>query len=339
MKKLIFLPVCLSICLNSSLSQSIPNYVPSNGLIGWWPFTNNAKDSSGNGNNGTVNGATLTSDRFGNSNSAYTFTNSTDNITLTNVVETNLLKYSVTGWFKKSSSSINTEGTIFCANNPCNAPGGLRFAIGGNNKACFGAEFQSCSSVWSYSQNQNYADGKWHFFAAIFDGVSGFIDSNHLKIYIDNVFIPQYKVVQGNTNNVFAPINNQNLPTIIGNVTGNGDNFQGQIDDIGIWNRVLTTNEIRDLYNSQINSISILKSVFAVIVSPNPANKLVNISINNILIGSNYFIYDLEGKVVTNGILKNTLTIINTEKLHNGLYFVRIGESNLLTQKFSIVSE
>ena len=42
-----------------------------NGILGYWPFCGNANDESGNGNDGTVNGATLTSDRFGNSNSAY----------------------------------------------------------------------------------------------------------------------------------------------------------------------------------------------------------------------------------------------------------------------------
>ena len=43
------------------------------GLVGYWPFCGNANDESGNGNNGTVNGATLTTDRFGNADSAYSF--------------------------------------------------------------------------------------------------------------------------------------------------------------------------------------------------------------------------------------------------------------------------
>ena len=52
--------------------------VPTNGLVAYYPFNGNANDATGNGNNGTVNGATLTSDRFGNSNSAYDF-NGVDN--------------------------------------------------------------------------------------------------------------------------------------------------------------------------------------------------------------------------------------------------------------------
>ena len=64
-----------ALCLISSLyyQAQVPSYVPTNGLVGWWPFNGNANDESGNGNNGTVNGANLTADRFGNVNKAYSF--------------------------------------------------------------------------------------------------------------------------------------------------------------------------------------------------------------------------------------------------------------------------
>ena len=53
-----------------------PDAIPdnlNNGLIAFYPFDGNANDESVNGNNGIVNGATLTEDRFGNTNSAYLF--------------------------------------------------------------------------------------------------------------------------------------------------------------------------------------------------------------------------------------------------------------------------
>ena len=55
------------------LFAQIPSYVPTNGLVGWWPFNGNANDESGKGNHGTVTGASLTLDRFGNTNTAYNF--------------------------------------------------------------------------------------------------------------------------------------------------------------------------------------------------------------------------------------------------------------------------
>ena len=42
-------------------------------MVAFYPFTGNAADSSGLSNNGVVNGASLTTDRFGNANSAYYF--------------------------------------------------------------------------------------------------------------------------------------------------------------------------------------------------------------------------------------------------------------------------
>ncbi len=70
MKQLLLLPLLFITVI--SFGQ-VPNYVPTNGLVGYWPFNGNANDESGNGNNGTNNGATLTADRFGNANSAYGF--------------------------------------------------------------------------------------------------------------------------------------------------------------------------------------------------------------------------------------------------------------------------
>ena len=51
-----------------------------NGLVAYYPFDGNANDESGNGNDGTVNGATLTEDRFGNAESAYNFDGNNANI-------------------------------------------------------------------------------------------------------------------------------------------------------------------------------------------------------------------------------------------------------------------
>ena len=42
-----------------SASAQIPSYVPTDSLVGWWPFNGNANDESGNGNDGTVYGAAI----------------------------------------------------------------------------------------------------------------------------------------------------------------------------------------------------------------------------------------------------------------------------------------
>ena len=62
------LTLALGLALNG-YSQSFLT----NGLVAYYPFNGNANDASGNGTDGTVYGATLTTNRFGNSNAAYYF--------------------------------------------------------------------------------------------------------------------------------------------------------------------------------------------------------------------------------------------------------------------------
>ena len=62
---LLFVP---SLCL-----AQLPDYVPTEGLVAWYPFNGMAADESGYGNTVEVFGATLTEDRFGNPNGAYFF--------------------------------------------------------------------------------------------------------------------------------------------------------------------------------------------------------------------------------------------------------------------------
>jgi hypothetical protein len=68
------------LCLMVVATTITFSQIPTNGLVRYWPFNGNANDESGNGNNGTVNGATLIEDRFGNSNSAYRFGGVSSNI-------------------------------------------------------------------------------------------------------------------------------------------------------------------------------------------------------------------------------------------------------------------
>jgi hypothetical protein len=88
-----------------------------NGLVACYPFNANAKDESGNGNNGTVNGATLTTDRFGKANSAYSF-NGTNFIALP-TDKFAFTEYSYSVW-------------IYVASNPTLGDAYRILSIGGN---------------------------------------------------------------------------------------------------------------------------------------------------------------------------------------------------------------
>ena len=81
-----------------------------NGLVACYPFNANAKDESGNGNNGIVNGAKLTTDRFGKANSAYDFNGGSDYIDIPSN-KLNNLTFSYSAWIKPKS--IPQSGIAF----------------------------------------------------------------------------------------------------------------------------------------------------------------------------------------------------------------------------------
>ena len=99
------------------LRQSVPSYVPTNGLVGWWPFNGNAQDGSGNGNHGIVNGGTtLSSDRFGAINGSY-FLDGGDcdfarGILLPTVIN-NTSDFSISFWAISLTNKSNQ--TLFCS--------------------------------------------------------------------------------------------------------------------------------------------------------------------------------------------------------------------------------
>ena len=81
------------------------------GLVAWYPFDGNASDISGNGNHGTVHGASISADRFGQENQAYFFDGVDDYIDLGNSTSLNPANLiTVSAWVSCSSLEICSCG-------------------------------------------------------------------------------------------------------------------------------------------------------------------------------------------------------------------------------------
>ncbi len=217
-------------------SQNVPAYVPTNGLVGWWPFSGNAIDSSGNGNHGTVNGATLTTDRFGNAGKAYSFDGVNDFILLAN---SGLINFSggltFSAWVKANDIR---HASIVDKETNCNSYG---YRISTRDNGDFWAE-HSCYGIaqpgaYGVIANTNYTTSNWYFIVGTLDLQYG------NRIYINGTQVDQGAVTQliNNTKNIEF-----GRSTLI-----QGEYFFGKIDDIGIWNRALTCQEIQALYSGQ----------------------------------------------------------------------------------------
>ncbi|MFZ4799405.1 MAG: LamG-like jellyroll fold domain-containing protein, partial [Bacteroidia bacterium] len=225
----------------------VPNYVSSNGLVAWWPFTGNASDSSGYGLNGIVSGATLTTDRFGIANKAYSFNGTSSKITAATSTRLNLLHNRTLSVWVKSTDSTSDAGIIGYLSNGHN---GYQILLKSSGKIASmednwtGGANNPPTNGWDFanSTNSNYLnDNTWHHVLSV-------RENDTTKIYIDGV-------LQNYILTTLVP-NFNSSSVIIGATNGTSQFFKGTIDEIGIWNRALTPLEITKLNYGCPNSIT-----------------------------------------------------------------------------------
>jgi len=241
MKTRNLLLIAISIAAVSATAQ-VPNYVPANGLIGWWPFNGNANDESGNGNNGTVNGTVpLVSDRNGIINTAYSFNGVPGNY----INISNLCSQFTTGSISISIwASTNQAGThsIFQQNTASDANRVLAHIDFNSN----GHTYWDYGNIWAGGRlNCNTPPttfGNWSHYVFVADEVT-----NNLSIYKDGILVCS----NTSANPSFTA---ETVDFGFGSVATSSYCYNGTLDDIGIWNRALTACEIQDLYSSQLYS-------------------------------------------------------------------------------------
>jgi hypothetical protein len=241
MKKLILI-FLLALFSQSVFSQIPipPNYVPTNGLVGWWPFNGNANDESGNGNNGTVNGATLTNDRFGVVDKAYSFDGINDFIQCLQSGLTGNQSITVSFWMKTGNGS----GQIFTYGGNGTTGNDFRIIINSYPSCLNSVAFDIYNSGIGYTTTFN---NTWDNYVVSYNSSSG-STVNSSSIYKNGILLSSSCFnSSGVTPNFMG-----NYPITFGRYHGTipTDFFQGQLDDIGYWNRALSDCEIQNLYSS-----------------------------------------------------------------------------------------
>jgi hypothetical protein len=316
---------------SSSFCTSLSGSLQS-GLAGYWPFCGNADDDSGNGNNGTVYGATLTTDRFGNANSAYNFVKTNNNyIQMNNTVGNfGTSDFSISVWFLTTD---NISSHII----------NKRFSQSWGNyweltKFLFGINETNNDLNYNFIiNNQPQTPNVWYNLIVIRNGYT-------LKYYINGLL---YQTVTTSVINNISNTSNLVIGSVITPLNGILQSHDGKIDDIGIWNRALTQQEITQLYNQNqcITNITVTDTLIInvgqlsfenpilyannITIYPNPASTDININFNNITNlngGSIKIINSLGQQVATTPITTsgtNSIMSLNTWG-GNGLYFVQI---------------
>lgn len=241
MKRIIYL-FCLTLTAILQVNAQFP--LPTEGLLGFWPFNGYVIDESGNGSNGNVYGATLVSDRFGNANSAYYF-NGTDNSIMVDYQFGNRYEseFTLSMWVKADTAQQMYAKLIsfpqhydtweefwhYLALNFYNLPGGDPiFEI---------AYFNGSGWIGKITTPEVHSE-IWQFLVFTFN-------NGNIKLYVNNEF--ESSGILSETQ-LYSPDYGFSIGSHSTNPAVDGEFFKGTIDDIRIYNRELSKYEISSLY-------------------------------------------------------------------------------------------
>ena len=315
----------------------VPSYVPNNGLVGYWPFNGNANDESVNGNNGVVEGAALTSDRYGDMGKAYSFDGQNDYISCSPLI--GIQEITVSVWLKKTGLGghlvsqndwISAENVSFAS---AYEKSSNNFSVGVNSAG--NCNFQGSQSFTSIFYN---LDSNWHHRVVTINNLG------LIRDFLDG------QLINSSTVSNFQWCNSTSAILKFG-AWWNSDvqSWDGKIDDIGIWNRALTQDEIANLYyaentcqslviNTGVLGFNPLTYNNTVTIYPNPANDQITIDCGNLanVSGWTIKIVNTLGQEVFSGAMNTQQYVVPLNSWSGqGIYFVKIydGSNNLMNTK------
>jgi len=233
-----------TISAGESIGLTITGGGPANitdGLVAWYPFNGNANDESGNGHDGIINGASLSQDRFGNLSCAYSFDGTDDFIQLSNpqTIHFGTQDFSISLWVKNNIENQNND--ILVKSQPSSwisGNKGLKMTDGGPRFGCYGIGIPKIAPDFTVEV--------WHHVIVTHDN-----NLNSIKYYIDNTiytYLPPWDVID-------LPPDNLSDVLYLGR-NGEGWYLNAYLDDIRIYNRVLSPVEIEELFYEATGSIS-----------------------------------------------------------------------------------
>ena len=230
-------------------------------LLAYFPFNGNAEDESGNGNHGSVVGATLTEDRFGNDSNTYSFNGIDNYIAYPTLWSSSPTALTMAAWFNKVPTQVEGKILYHGVNG--------EFQMSVIDTTAFAAVHLPSNWYFSYA---NISPSTWHFLVGVWEkGAS-------LLLYLDGKMIDSVDV----PDEFLLDVGSGYIPSIGSYTQTGGAYFEGMIDDIRVYDRALTINEIDSLFNEGTTSVeeigSTIPNEFKLTQNyPNPFNPSTNI--------------------------------------------------------------
>lgn len=312
-------------------AQLLAAQIPTQGLIRYYPFNGDAKDWSANAQHGTVNGATLTSDRFGNPASAYAF----------DAIAPNFIQIPVNGllndaltfscWAKLASYPAFEDRYWVISVGSTSGDQSLyfnNFLYGELGWQC--ANYNTPQPINSFQDRRLAELDEWYHLIVAKDEQKSTFYVNGIKI--DSIIYPVPTPAYYGVGTPVAKIGirfDNTLP------------FNGAIDEVRIYDRAITSAEAKSLYRESqcierisvtdtliINTTSNVSGVqpdYEIKIYPNPTKDHIVINYGNFqdLAGYSLQITNAAGTTVfTEAIIQAVSQVNITTWVGNGTYFV-----------------
>lgn len=242
-----FILLAMAIATSTVVGAQAPNYIPSEGLVGWWPLDGNALDGGSFENHGTVSGAVGTTNRYNEASGAMAFDGIDDHIVVADAPSLQITgNLTISLWYTTPGPTGNYQTFLtkrsggqwpysfglshYYGGGGC--PGELdKYVTGRRNN---GSEYDLRVTEKTYVSNQ------W----------------THAALTIENDVVTFYEngLPIGSTcfgDEFFVSPIDQGAPLTFGTCNcGLSEMMTGSLDDIGIWNRALSPDEITTVFES-----------------------------------------------------------------------------------------
>jgi len=211
-------------------SNNISELGPTDGLVGYWPLNGDTLDYSGNGNDGVNNGATITSGNNGKL--AYEFDGVSNGITIPyNSNITPVSDLTLSSWVKSEDFGEGYKVIILKTN------AGRSYCLEFYENHLDFSMSKASSTSWDLlphlRSSTKLNDNMWHHVASTYNGIIA-------CIYIDGVLIAS----QATTGNILNTESDINIAH-----SNRGEYANGMFQDVRIYNRALSPEEVKILYD------------------------------------------------------------------------------------------
>ncbi|MCK4716922.1 MAG: T9SS type A sorting domain-containing protein, partial [Candidatus Marinimicrobia bacterium] len=294
--------------------------------VAFYPFSGNADDHSGLNNHGAVNGADLTTNRFGDLNSAYYFNGTSDNIRVPVSASLNFTDaITVSFWMNAAELYSSRESYPISHGNWEN-----RWKVSIITEQKIRWTVKSSDGIKDLDSKVKVTAATWYHVVGLYDG-------NNFEIYIDGA-IDNHTTFSGAilTTNIDLMIG-QTVPSV------SQYNFKGIIDDVRIYDYALSVEEIEQLYGetSTIHTVTkVIPKEFLLFQNyPNPFNPQTTIQYQLKAAGNvKLEVYDLTGgliQTIVDGYKQagNYTIIWDARNVSSGIYLYRLQTKEFVSTK------